>query len=110
WWDSDRQVWEGVCAEIGNDLPGLLQDMAQRLQNVQGVVTMRVVQQTFIDALAAKHLTWAPTPEERRKISEVVASPILDKLDQVLKPLIERVQQETFLRDTHATTANTAQT
>src|ERR1700738_552513 len=50
WWNSDQHAWEGVCAEIGNALPGLLQNMAQHLQTVQGVVTMQVVRQAFIDA------------------------------------------------------------
>ena len=106
WWNSDPSSWEDVCAEIEQALPTLAQDMEQRLNSFQGVITKEVVRNAFCDALTAHHLTWASRQEERKRIAEEVAIPILAKLAQVLQPLIEQLQQETLLIETHAIAQN----
>lgn len=110
WWKDSIPFWEGLCAEIGDHLPDILRSMDRRIQSIQGVLTMQIVRQIFIDALADEPLIWVSTADERRKVGESIAGPLLKKMDEVLKalrPLIEQRQRETLLVDVHAIAGNT---
>ena len=109
WWDSDDASWQGLCVEIGQYLPALLPEMVQRMGIVQGedILTEEIARQIFttllVETLTTKRFTWAPAPQDRKRVAEEVATPILQKLETVLLPIIERLQRERFLEDTHKT-------
>jgi hypothetical protein len=97
WWATDARAWQDICIEIEDHLPAILQALAERMQKIQDVVTMQTIQKLFIDSLTAEHLTWAPDGNERRRVAEVIAGPMLHKLREVLEPLVEQIQRETAL-------------
>jgi hypothetical protein len=107
WWTRATSDWEGICAEIEKHLPAIMQKMATRLQQEQGVVTAQVVRKTFIDVVGDEPLTWEFDPQERRHIAEYIATPLLQKEAAVLKTVIEPIRADTALTDTHTTAANT---
>jgi hypothetical protein len=109
WWRSDISSWRGLCAEIEQHLPNTISDMARQLQQQQGVVTSMVVRQAFIDAIAAKTSVWEFDPVERRKAAEYIATPVLQKISDVLKPIVGMLQQETSLLDLHNTSMSSAE-
>jgi tetratricopeptide (TPR) repeat protein len=109
WWTSDIHAWQGVCAEIEAHLPHVLQRMAEQLQHVQGVVTLDVVRQQFINALTTGPLTWASSPEDRQRIGEYIVGPLFQRLDEALKPLIEQLQREGILEDVHTIAINSGE-
>jgi len=80
------------------------------MQQEQQVMTREVVRQIFIEALAVEHLTWEHDVEQKRRVGEFLAGPILQKLDEVLQPVIEQIQQEGALIDERRTAQNTEQT
>src|SRR5260370_6023118 len=106
WWLNDVPTWEGVCAEIETRLPHILQKMAEHLQGVQEVVTMDVVRKSFIVTLSSERLTWVSNPQEQSMIGEVIATPLLQKIGEVLRPLVIRLQQEAALKDIRTIAAN----
>ena len=108
WWTSDTSTWNNLCAEIGDHLPHILQEMAARLQKDQKVVTTQVVRQTFIDVVADEHLVWEFDPQQRRNVAAEIATPVLQKVADVLKAVIEPLREDTTLVDVHTTAANTA--
>jgi hypothetical protein len=107
WWTSDTSTWNNLCTEIGDHLPHILQEMAERLQREQGVVTTQVVRQTFIDVIADEHLVWEFDPQQRRNVATEIATPVLQKVADVLKAAIEPLREDTALVDVHTTAANT---
>jgi len=110
WWAHDIRSWQNLCAEIENHLPQILENMQKRMQEEQRVLTRDIVRQIFIDALTAQHLTWEQDSEQKKRAGEFIAAPILQKLDEVLQPTIELLQQEGSLRDRRRTAQNTEQT
>ncbi|GAC1654503.1 MAG: hypothetical protein NVS4B12_26660 [Ktedonobacteraceae bacterium] len=91
WWTSDSITWNNLCAEIGDHFPHILQVMAARLQKEQGVVTTQVVRQTFIDVVADERLVWEFNPQQRKNVAAEIATPILQKVAEVLKSAIEPI-------------------
>lgn len=108
WWNEPIASWQGLCKEIETRLPDILNAMARRLQKEQGVVTRQVVQQAFIDAFSNEPLVWESDPQQRRRIAEYVAPPLLQKISDMLKAIVEPIRQETALVDIHGTSGNTA--
>lgn len=107
WWTSDTSTWNNLCTEIGDHLPHILQEMAERLQREQGVVTTQVVRQTFVDVVADEHLVWEFNPQQRRNVAAEIATPILLKVADVLKAAIEPLREDTALVDVHTSASNT---
>lgn len=107
WWPSDSHLWENICREIIDQLPTILQDMTERMHREQRVKTIEVIIQIFTDALMAQHSTWVFETNERRKIAEFVAEPILQKLNDILGPVVEQIQKEEALIDGHNTALHT---
>jgi HEAT repeat protein/energy-coupling factor transporter ATP-binding protein EcfA2 len=107
WWTGDTRSWQNVCAEIEGHLPAILERAAQLMRQDQRVKTAEVVQQIFIDALVAQHLTWVPVREDRRRLAEVLALPIWQKINQVLSPVIMQIQQEEAFKDIRTTALST---
>src|SRR5437588_5585687 len=110
WWAYDFRYWQNLCAEIENRLPQILLIMQESMQLEEQVMTRDRVQQIFIEALALQHLTWEHDVGQKRRVGEFLAIPILQKLDEVLQPIIEQVQQEGVLIDERRTAQNTEQT
>src|SRR6266704_898705 len=110
WWEHDIRSWQNLCAEIEHHLPHILELIKEKMQQEQQVMTREVVRQIFIEALAVEHLTWEHDVEQKRRVGEVLAGPILQKLDEVLQPVIEQIQQEGALIDERRTAQNTEQT
>ena len=110
WWTTDVRAWQNLCLEIEDHLPTILLGVAERIQKVQEVVTMQTVQQIFIDSLTAEPLTWAPDADERRQVAESIAVPLLQNLGETLEPIVEQIQRETALVDTHKTALGTEKT
>jgi hypothetical protein len=110
WWPSDSHLWENICREIIDQLPTILQDMTERMHREQRVKTIEVIVQIFTDALIAQHSTWVSDINERRKIAEFVAKPILQKLNDVLGPVVEQIRKEEALIDGHNTALHTEKT
>src|SRR5437868_8388040 len=88
WWASDMRSWQNLCAEIGNRLPNILVTMQDSMRREKQVVTRDRVQQYFIEALAAQYLTWEHDIEQKRRVGKFLAAPFLEKLAEVLAPLI----------------------
>ena len=109
WWPESIPAWQGLCAEIEDHFPDILQDMAQRLARTQGVATNQVVRQAFIDAVANEPLVWEARPEARRRVAEYIASPLLLKMSDIFKAIVDPIRQETALVDIHGTAASTAE-
>ncbi len=109
WWRSDFSFWQGLCVEIEEHLPSIMLSMAKRLQQEQGVVTNQVVIQVFIDAVENMPSRWEFDPKERRKVGEYIAAPFLQKMSDVLRPIVSTLQQEHFLLDTHSTSLSSAE-
>lgn len=109
WWASDSRSWQNVCKEIDDRLPTILQNISQSIHQDHRVMTSDVVQQIFIDVLVAQHLTWAPDPEERRKIGEVISPLFLLNISQVLQPVIMQIQQEETYKDIRSTAIHTTE-
>jgi len=107
WWPSDSHLWENICREIIDQLPTILQDMTECMHREQRVKTMEVITQIFTEALMAQHSIWVVDTNERRKIAEFVAKPILQKLNDILGPVLEQIQKEEALIDGHNTALNT---
>jgi len=110
WWTHDIRSWQNVCAEIEHHLPHILEIMQEKMQQEQRVMTREVVRQIFIEALTVQHLTWQPDVEQKRLVGDCVAEPILQKLAEVLQPVIEQIQQEGVLIDERRTALHTEQT
>ena len=110
WWNDTIPAWQGLCKEIEAHLPDILNSMARRLQREQGVVTMQVVRQAFIDAIANEPLVWESDPQQRRRVAEYIATPLLQHMSEMLKTIIEPIRQEAALVDIHGTSGNTANT
>ncbi len=108
WWTSDTPTWNNICIEIGDHLPHILQEMAERLQREQGVVTTQVVRQTFIDVVADEQLVWEFDPQQRKNVATEIATPVLQKVADVLKVAVEPLREDTALVDVHTTATNTA--
>src|SRR5437763_1329701 len=51
WWTGDYASWQGVCKEIEDHLPDILQTMTHRLELTPGVATDQVVRQALVDAI-----------------------------------------------------------
>jgi hypothetical protein len=107
WWTSDTSTWNDLCTEIGDHLPHIFQEMAACLQKEQVVVTTQVVRQTFIEVVAAEQLKWEFDPQQRRMVAAEIATPVLQKVADVLKAAIEPLREDTALVDVHTTAANT---
>jgi HEAT repeat protein/energy-coupling factor transporter ATP-binding protein EcfA2 len=110
WWPHDIRTWQNLCAEIEHHLPHILEIMQEKMQQEQRVMTREVVRQIFVEALALQHLTWEHDVEQKRRVGEFLAGLILQKLDEVLQPVIEQIQQEGALIDERSTAQNTEQT
>ena len=110
WWTHDTRSWQNLCAEIGNSLPQILEIMRERMQQERQALTKETVRQIFIDALTNQHLTWEYDSGQKRRVGEFVSAPILEKLDQVLQPVIEHLQHEGTLIDSRRTARHTEQT
>ncbi|MBV9691342.1 MAG: HEAT repeat domain-containing protein, partial [Ktedonobacteraceae bacterium] len=109
WWTGNSQSWQKVCKEIVDQLPHIVKSMPEHLRKEQRVKTMEVVEQNFIDALTDRQFALLPDPVERRRVAEVVASPILQKLGEVLNPVIEHIKQDEGFVDGHKTATNTGE-
>ena len=79
------------------------------MQQETRTLTGDVVRQIFIDSLAAQHLTWEHDDDQKRMVAECIADPLLQKLSEVLNPVLERLQQEGALLDKRRTAINTEQ-
>ncbi|MFL5654201.1 MAG: NACHT domain-containing protein [Ktedonobacteraceae bacterium] len=110
WWTQDIRSWQNVCAEIEHYLPRMLELMQENMQQEPQVMTREVVRQIFVEALTVQHLSWQPDVEQKRLVGGYVVEPILQKLDEVLQPVIERIQQEGMLIDERRTALHTEQT
>lgn len=108
WWNDNIPAWQGLCKEIEDHLPDILNSMARRLQKEQGVVTTQVVRQAFIDAVASEPLVWESDPQRRRRVAEYIATPLLQHISDILRTIIEPIRQEAALVDIHGTSSNTA--
>jgi hypothetical protein len=108
WWTSDGAIWKGLCNEIANHLPHILEEMATQLQKEQGVVTTQIVNQTFINAVANERLTWEYDPQRKREVATEIAPSVLQKVAEVLKVVIDPIRQDMKLVDVHNTAMNTA--
>lgn len=108
WWTSDFAAWKGLCNEIVEHLPHILEEMATQLQKEQGVVTTPVVNQTFINVVANEHLTWEYNAERKREVAIEIAPPVLKKVAEELKAAIDPIRQDMALVDVHNTAVNTA--
>jgi hypothetical protein len=101
WWTQDARYWQNLCAEVGTHLPDILLIMQDNMRQEKQVVTRDRVQRYFIEALVIQHLTWEHDVEQKRRVGEFLAVPFLQKLDEILLPLIEQMQQERMLIDEH---------
>jgi hypothetical protein len=110
WWTESIPAWQGLCKEIEDHLPDIFQNMAQRVERTQGVATNQVVRQAFIDAVTNEPLVWESDPQQRRRAAEYIATPLLQKMSELLKAIVDPIRQETALVDIHGTAANTAET
>ncbi|MBV9229535.1 MAG: hypothetical protein JOZ18_09505, partial [Chloroflexi bacterium] len=108
WWQHDSRSWQNLCAEIGNRLPQILEEMRTRMQQEQQVITTDVARQIFIDAIVSQQLTWEQDNEQKRRVGEFIATPILQKLEGLTSE-IEHLQQEGALLDKRRTAQNTEQ-
>ena len=109
WWTSDVRSWQNICAEIESHFPAILQNMSEFLRQDQRVKTPEVVQQCFINALTMQHLTWVPDSEERRRVGAIAVLPILQKMKEVLEPVITQIQQEEVFTDIRTLAINTSE-
>ncbi len=111
WWDSDARSWENVCTEIGDCLPKILRLLRVRLEleKKRDVIIRSKVQQAFIDLLIAQHLTWV-TDKDKGKLAEYVAPLLLEKMEGIIEPIIERIRRETFYLEIHEVSQNTQET
>ena len=113
WWTSDAASWHGLCAEIVNYFPDIVQTLNDRIQQSQGleVLTKEVVLHTFAevltDILNTKHFTWIPNAVDVEKIAEYIFVPVLEKLGEAFSEEIKRIQYKSALKDTHATAVHT---
>ncbi len=110
WWEHDIRTWQNLCAEIENHLPQILEYMQEKMQQEQQIMTREVVRQIFVEALTLQHLTWEYDVEQKRRVGEFLAGSILQKLDEVLQPVIEHLQREGMLIDERRTALHTEQT
>jgi HEAT repeat protein len=110
WWTDNIHSWQHLCAEIENHLPHILELVQEKIQQEKQVITREVVRQIFIEVLTVQHLTWQPNVEQKRLIGDFVAEPILQKLVEVLQPVITHIQQEGMLKDERRTAMHTEQT
>jgi hypothetical protein len=60
-----------------------------------------------IDTLAGEQLVWEFDPQQRRIVAAEIAAPVLYKVAEVLKTVIEPIRQDTALVDAHKTAVNT---
>jgi hypothetical protein len=109
WWQYDIRSWQNLCAEIANHLPAIFAEMQTRIQQEQRVLTDEIVHQIFIESLINQPLTWETNSEQKRHVGEFLALPFLQKLDEVLTPLVEHIQDETALVDARRTAQSTEQ-
>ncbi len=79
------------------------------MQQETRTLTGNVVRQIFIESLAAQHLTWEHNDDQKRLVAACIADPILQKLSEVLNPVLERLQQEGALLDKRRTAISTEQ-
>ena len=110
WWTRDNRSWQELCTDIEHIIPQTLEAMQKRLQMEQRVITKDIVRQNFIEALVAQHLPWQPDFEHKRLIGEFIATPVLQKLDEILEPVIGQIQQEGALIDHRKTALHTEKT
>ncbi|HLX57749.1 MAG TPA: hypothetical protein VKR83_12050, partial [Ktedonobacteraceae bacterium] len=107
---SNTRDWENICAEIDAHLPHIVQEMLKRISQYQGVKTTDAIQQMFIEAVIVEPLTWTFGDEGRRKVAQAVVVPILQKISEILEPVIVQAQREDLLRDFRNTATNTKET
>lgn len=110
WWTESNAAWQGVCKEIEDHLPDILRNMTRRLERTNGVTTDQVVRQTLIDAVTDEPLVWEWNPEARKKIAEYIATPLMQKMSEMLKAIVDPLRQQTMLVDIHDTAGSTAET
>ncbi len=110
WCNHDQRSWQNLCVEIGNHLPQILVGMQECMQQEQQVLTRDIVEKIFIDVFTTQRFTWEYDHEQKRHIAESLATPILEKFDELLQPIIEYIQLEVSLLDEHRTAQNTEQT
>ncbi len=109
WWRRDIQAWQNLCTEIEQHLPDIFLTMQRNMQQEQQILTGEIVQQIFVDALAAEPLTCISTLEDKKRIGEFLAPSLLQKIEEVLKPVVEHLQQEGALIDTRKIVSHTEQ-
>jgi HEAT repeat protein len=109
WWTDDFRSWQNLCTEVENRLPQILWIMQESMQQEEQVMTRDRVRELLIEAFTVQYLTWEQDVEQRRLFGEYLATPILQKPNEVLQPVIEQVQQEGMLIDERKTALNTQQ-
>jgi HEAT repeat protein/energy-coupling factor transporter ATP-binding protein EcfA2 len=80
------------------------------MQTEQRVVTGDVVREIFIEALTDQPLAWEADDEQKRWVGEFLALPIIQKLDELLAPVVEHIQREGILVDMRRTAQSAEQT
>jgi HEAT repeat protein len=110
WWTSDFQSWQNLCSEVENHLPQILFVMQESMQREEQVMTRNRVREIFIEAFADQYLMGEPDVEQKKRIGEYLANPILEKTDEVLQPVIEHIQHEQMLIDERRTAEHTEHT
>lgn len=110
WWIYDLQNWQNLCAEVENNLPQVLWIMQESMRREEQVMTRDRVREVFIEAFTVQYLASEHDLEQKRRVGEFLAIPILQKLDEVLQPIIEQIQQEGMLIDERRTALHTEQT
>lgn len=80
-------------------MPAIFQAMQENIQQEQRVLTREIIRQIFIEAFVAQQLPWQPSFKHKRFVGEFIATPLLQKLEKVLQPVIEQIQQEGMLVD-----------
>jgi hypothetical protein len=110
WWASDFRSWQNLCTEVESRLPQILWIMQESMRREEQVMTRDRVREIFIEAFAVQYFTWENDVEQKRRAGEFLAVPILEKLEEVLQPVIEHIQQEGVLIDERRTALHTEQT
>lgn len=110
WWRQQDHAWQNLCTEIEQHLPHIFQTMQSTMQLEQDILTREVVRQIFIDAFEAELLPSVTVLEEKRHLGEFLAPFLFQHIEEVLRPVIERLQQEGVLTDARKIAEHTAQT
>lgn len=99
WWTSTPEAWQNACNRIENRFPSIMDAVAKRLQQAQGIPTTQTVRQAFVDEITHQLPEWDVRPQDRGLMAETITPSVLKKSAEAINKAIDPIRNDAFAQE-----------